>query len=225
MRHPHNHNLTLTDATEYQGLSLMAHKGPFVESYLQALLSTLEQAMARHPRLFVIRFDLRYPQDMQVDQFTGNEVITRFFASLKAKIKHNRKQAKGNCVYAHETDVRYVWARELGQDGKPHYHVLLMLNRDAFHALGSYRSSGMNTYKRIVAAWASALGLDSSDDAEGLVHVAANGVWYLDRGDWATLNDVFQRASYLCKADTKHYGQGSHGFGCSRVSELWFSQA
>ncbi|MCO2952435.1 inovirus Gp2 family protein, partial [Pseudomonas aeruginosa] len=35
-------------------------------------------------------------------------------------------------------------------------------------------------------------------------------------GDHGELADLFHRASYLCKAATKSYGDGQHGFGCSR---------
>jgi hypothetical protein len=74
----------------------------------------------------------------------------------------------------------------------------------------------MNMMARIQAAWASALGLPEAVCA-GLVHVPNNPCYAVDRkaGD-AALCDLFHRASYLCKARSKRYGDWTHAFGSSR---------
>ncbi len=78
-------------------------------------------------------------------------------------------------------------------------------------------SLGMTTCTtRLVFAWASAL-MMTEHEAVGLVHIPNNPVCELHRDDQASINAFFQRASYLCKADTKQYGNGRHGFGSSRL--------
>jgi hypothetical protein len=116
--------------------------------------------------------------------------------------------------YIHDSKVRYVWAREIGYLGKPHYHVLILLNRDAFTALGKFELGRENIFNRLVEAWASALRL-TLDECNGLVHIPDNPTYQLDRDDERELQELFFRASYLCKAATKVYGDGQHGFGCS----------
>jgi hypothetical protein len=49
-----------------------------------------------------------------------------------------------------------------------------------------------------------------------LVEVPPNPFYYLNRGELEGQAAFFYRASYLCKSATKVFGDGSHGFGCSR---------
>ena len=70
-------------------------------------------------------------------------------------------------------------------------------------------------FNRLVEAWASALGL-SVEAVTGLVEIPSNPTYYLNRGESEELAEFFYRASYLCKSATKVFGDGSHGFGCSR---------
>ena len=48
-------------------------------------------------------------------KLTDNAIIERFIESFKAKIRHNRQLAFLANKYAHDTVVRYVWTREVGQ--------------------------------------------------------------------------------------------------------------
>lgn len=216
IRNPNNHNHKLHTGEAYQQYPTIIGYGALIENYLEALHFTLQRALAEHPRTLAVRFDLRYPQWMTAGQLDfSNEVIKGFFKSLKAIIKHDRAGA------AHRTSVRYVWAREVGFDscdGRPHFHVLLLLNRDAYRTLGSFDSQEENLYKRIRAAWARALGLPD-ELGSGLAHIPENPVYKLDRGDDQAYGDVFYRASYLCKQVTKDCGcEGRyHSFGHSRI--------
>lgn len=194
----------------------MLDKGPFVLEYLQSLHEVIQRALANHRRVCGIRFDLRYPLSAGMEAGgSNNEAISRFIESLKAKIRHDRSRAQVQRPYAHDTDVRYVWAREIGQDGRVHYHVAVLLNRDAYFTLGQFTSSEKNMAKRIQEAWASALRL-STDQAAGLVHFPDNAVYRFELETPQQLQAFFYRASYLCKVNTKHFGNGQHGFGASR---------
>ena len=216
VRHPGNTNLTLHHDASYLDLPVMQDKGPFVLGYLERLKQTIDRTLAQYPRVFAFRVDLRLPtgQLLPDDAFT-NQVMSRFIASFKGKIEHNRRRALDTSKYAHECNVRYVWAREVGEFGRPHYHLLILLNRDAYCALGSFTSEQSNTCHRLEEAWASALGLPLAA-VNGLVHIPDNPTYMLRRDDQQGVNDLFYRASYLCKAATKSYGNGQHGFGCSR---------
>lgn len=216
IRHPKNTNLTLHRETAYQGLAVQVDKGPFISEYLYRLYQTMGRALCQYRRVFAFRVDLRLPAQTQLPGYAvTNEVIERFIESFKAKIKHNRSQARRLNKYAHDSRVRYVWARELGQHGKPHYHLAILLNRDAFTALGKFEAGRDNMFNRLEGAWASALGVPV-EAVNGLVEVPPNPFYYLNRGELEGQAAFFYRASYLCKSATKVFGDGSHGFGCSR---------
>lgn len=216
-RHPGNSNLTLCREDHYRGQLIQVNKGPFVRSYLSGLDWVVCQALDEYSRVFAFRFDLRFPASIELpDYLYTNKVIDRFLESFKAKIKHNRLKAGLSRKYVHDTKVRYVWAREIGYLGKPHYHVLILLNQDAFTTLGKFESGRDNIFNRLVEAWASALRL-SVDEVSGLIHIPDNPTYHLRKDDEREQRELFYRASYLCKAATKAYGDGQHGFGYSRV--------
>lgn len=212
-----NSNLTQYTGTHYAGLPILIGQGPFIEQYLQQTLTTLQRALVDYPRLLAVRFDLRYPHNQALPDYAYNSaVISRFVESLKAKIKHNRSQAAENNQRVHGTEVRYVWVREFGVEGRPHYHFLLLVNKDAFHTLGQFNSDSENLYARIVSAWASALRLMPCE-ASGLVHIPNNPTYRINSREGSdVLADLFNRVSYMCKVDTKRYGGWEHAFGCSR---------
>lgn len=68
---------------------------------------------------------------------------------------------------------------------------------------------------RVCEAWASALRL-SVERAKALVHFPEHPSYELRRDDPESIDSFFQRASYLCKAESKQYGYGHHGYGVSR---------
>lgn len=220
IRHPDNLNLRLHYDNSFEGLSVMVDKGPFIEQYLSRLKRTIELALDEYPRLLAFRADLRLPAGVDLPAHTdSNTVISRFLDSFKAKIRHNRFKARERYKFAHDSDVRYVWTREEGQKERPHYHLLILLNRDAFYGLGRLDSTADNMISRMQEAWASALGMPV-ELVKGLVHIPANAVYRVDRkvkaGKPDRLPELFYRTSYLCKAATKSYGRGHWGFGTSR---------
>lgn len=215
-RHPQNHNLHIHHDHSYQGLPLMVNKGPFIREHLQRLYDTMQRALNQHPRTFAFRVELKFPNSGKLPSYAfTNEVISRFFESFKAKIEHNRSIARRRNRYAHDCKVRYVWVREVAGSGRPHYHLVILLNKDAYNTLGYFRSEGRNIFNRLEEAWASALEL-SREAVVGLVHIPKNPDYYITRDDAQSQAEFFYRASYLCKAATKEYGDGQHSFGASR---------
>lgn len=194
----------------------MIEKGPFITEYLSSLKRTIDSALDQYPRILAFRVDLRLPHEVDLPLYIcKNQAVSRFIESFKAKIAHNRLMARERNQYAHGCKVRYVWAREEGTAGRPHYHLVILLNRDAFYTLGKLQSDNSNMINRIEEAWASALSL-SMCRTTGLVEIPDNAVYRLDYGDSRGMSHLFHRASYLCKTVTKNYGDGLHGFGCSR---------
>lgn len=216
LRHPRNHNLHLHHDHTYQSLPLMHEKGPFIREHLQRLYETMQRALNQHPRTFAFRVELKLPSSGMLPSYAfTNEVISRFIESFKAKIEHNRSMAKERGRYAHDCTVRYVWVREIANSDRPHYHLVIFLNKDAYSVLGHFRSEGGNVFNRLEEAWASALRLPR-DAVVGLVHIPRNPSYYITRDDEQSQAKLFYRASYLCKAATKAYGDRQHSFGASR---------
>jgi hypothetical protein len=210
---PENRNQKLIGGLTYKGLPLMHEKAPFIEEYLEALHNVLQMSLEDYSRVFAMRFDLRFPA--HIAEHEGNEVMSRFIESLKAKIRHDRARARAHNANAHDTAVRYVWAREVGQERRVHYHAVILLNRDAYFRPGRYDSNKENMAGRIVEAWASALRLPV-DETIGCAEFPKNPTYLFGRGDESEMLAFFRRASYLCKAKTKQFGNGQHGFGASK---------
>ncbi|MDH0958356.1 inovirus Gp2 family protein [Pseudomonas chengduensis] len=219
LRHPANTNLHLYYGETFEGFPVQKGKGPYIREYLSDLKHTIELALAEYPRVLAFRVDLRLPQGAELPDYAyTNQVISRFFESFTKKIQYHQERVAER-GYSRGCKVRYVWSREIGQGGRQHYHLLILLNRDAYYTVGRLGSDRVNMISRIEESWAGALGLPV-DLMRGLVHIPKNAEYLIDRvnrrrkGD--ELTDLFYRASYLCKVATKSYGDRQRGFGTSR---------
>ncbi|MGQ3053082.1 MAG: inovirus Gp2 family protein [Roseateles sp.] len=217
---PHRHSLnrgqSLYWSSTFNDLPIMVEHLPMVSEMLESLYSVTACALAQYPRVFAFRFDLHLPTWMDgAPEGFVNTALSRFFESLKAKIRHDRARAAKKNGYAHDTVVRYFWVREVGDWGRVHYHCTILLNADAYNWLGNFQSAGQNMATRTFGAWASALGIPV-DQAKELVHFPENPSFLLRRGDPGSIAEFFHRASYTCKAATKQSGCGHHGYGSSR---------
>lgn len=216
IRHSQNRNLNLSRQSTYKGLQVQTNRGPVVSEYLERVEQVINQSLQLHGRIFAFRLDLRFPSEQYQPYLNSNLVLVRFIASFKAKIKHNRDKAKLLNPYAHDTSVLYVWCREMGQHGIPHYHLAILLNNDAFCTLGKFEMERNNLFNRLHEAWASALGINV-ESVIGLVELPKNPFYRLRRSDPESIASFFYRLSYLCKAETKVFGDGTHAFGASRI--------
>jgi len=217
-RLPANTNLSLVNGHEFRELPVITTSGLLVSDYLERLYTTIHLALQDSHRVWAVRFDLRFPASWTPEQVASVEpVIGRFWESLKAQIKNDRNQAAKYLERSHDTVVRYVWAREMGGDGKPHYHCLLLLNGDAYSRLGRDGSQNMTMLARIQEAWCRTLRLPWRE-FRSLVHIPANPEYRIMKTGTpsAELKKLFFRCSYLCKANTKCYGDHRQSFGYSR---------
>ena len=217
-RHPENNNLTLFFGESYEGFDVLHQYAPLIEEYLSRALYVARLALVTHPRTFAFRVDLRFPANQLIHDAQTNKPMERFFKSLRAKIEHNRLLREKKSGHAHGTAVSHIWCRETGDtSGVPHYHLAILLNRDAFFKLGKFKIGRKNLFNLMVEAWSSALKLPV-EDVRGLVEIPKkNPTYLLTRDDWDAFNAFFKRVSYFCKAETKHFGDGVHSFGTSRI--------
>lgn len=204
--------------------------GPLVREHLDSLFVLLRSLQHRYNQSLVFRVDLRFPVDLE-DQtlYASNRPICDFVRALKSDL--------AGLSGKHDPGVYVLWARELNdqsrrrnatdadlQDGeadlaKPHYHLLVAVNRDAFQRLGPLKPSADGDYSdpslahAVTRSWQGVLNRPSHRMAR-LAHVAENPVtklpvtFTLRRNDGPeALIDVMLAGSYLCKAYSKDTGK------------------
>lgn len=213
--------LTTLNQSTFKGLEVVSGYKLCVE-YLESIHTTIDKALSEHSRTTVLRFDLHLPERITCPDYPyehGSGVITRFIESFKAQIKADlvKKEREGKRV--HSCTPRFVWGKETNEATQPHYHVALLLNKDTYLGFGDYRTLNNNLAGKIYRAWASAL-MYKPEDVMNLVHIPRDTPCYhLEKNSrfyQHQCNEVFRRLSYLAKFETKHYGQKSKNFSCSR---------
>lgn len=217
------------ESPTWRGLPVQLSSYEVESSYLQRIYDLMTDCLTIHPRWSVFRFDLRVPQ--------GNILplgaITDFFESLRSQLESALATNLRLGKRGYDPMLRYVWVREWNNACFPHYHVALLLNRDAYFSLGDYSRlhlTGCNYDEmlsgRICKAWGAALDIDWRQAQVG-VYFPVRPVSALTRH--GPLSDrqfygVFHRLSYFAKLHTKRYGEGGRNFGMSQVSRIQASQ-
>ena len=204
-------NHRLINSQFYMGYEIMQEKGPFIEAHLNRLIETIHQALEQYSKVFAFRMDLRFPLGMQnVSDVEASETLSRFLRYFKEAIE------SGLANKRHKSKVRYCWCREVGaRSGRLHYHLVILLNGNAYSSLGDFNSKGRNLKNEIVKCWKRALRMDSSK-IERTVHFPKNCFYLLNRSSETKTSDLVYRASYLCKEGTKCFGDRRRNFVASR---------
>lgn len=217
-RHHQNTNLFVYEGREYNGMPIVWQRGPFFINYLQRIDETIQAALRDHSSIMAVRVDLRLPDE--VDWWNPQHkrpLFSRFIDSLKARIRSRQAATERKGVRFHPTNVHFIWVREFGESGKPHYHCVLFFNKQTFLNLGKYDPSSQSLYGMIDGAWHSALGM-AAGHADGLLSIPKGSpVYRVRRGE--QYDDLFYRVSYFAKVSSKKYGLDSHNFGTSRASK------
>ncbi|MBA4500878.1 inovirus Gp2 family protein [Marinobacterium marinum] len=213
----HNPNLSLFTQPVYRGLPVLASpEYPCVLEYLESAWKLLARTKKEYNRIYAVRIELLYPANIKAIGTEDNQVMERFKKALDSRVQWRSKMLKRDGKRVHPCRVRMIWAREQDRSPNPHYHLVLLLNRDRYFRLGSYDQDADNLYALVHAAWSSAIDLQTGG-VEGFMHIPKNADYHLSSNDgYAAEPDLFKRISYLCKVRTKVYGERYHGFGVSR---------
>lgn len=199
-------------------MDVMTDKGPLLPDYLEDGYQVFKQAIQDHKRVLVLRFDLQLPLGLTLPgDAETNKVIRRFLSSFQSKIDSHLKR---NNV-KHKCPVRHIIAREIGASSqRPHFHVMLLLNGNAFHNMGSREHEGKNNFWRIAEAWASALKIPPKEAAKRVQctkkKIGCTFYRLEPSNEYAQFSEAFYRMSYFCKAHTKVYGQRHRGLLTSK---------
>lgn len=198
-------------------MQVMTDKGPLVLNYLDRAYQVFDNASKAHSKVLALRFDLKLPWGVPLpEDAQTNRVVRRFLESLQSKIDANLNRKRS----PHRCPVRHIVAREVGhKNQKLHFHLVLLLNGHAFRQIGTMDYEGDNLFWLIAGAWASALKSPLVTAVDGVQVGFRRGViqYHLDSVEGSpALPEAFYRASYLCKAETKRYGNRHHGLMTSK---------
>ena len=224
--HPHNRNWLLHYGSDYKGLPVLYDEdrhGPLVVNFLEKTLKVLDRVKSRTSRTFALRFDLYLPPYNVRPRGTdeGSAILKDFWQNLSRELRRAH--------LTHKPNFDYIWAREVGAvAGRPHFHVLVLIDGNAIQTLGNPAPSPDATFSdntmahRITRSWLSALNLPATIDFGHLVHFQKDPysgqfiTHHLHRSDHHAWCQLFYIASYLCKAFSKQVGQGIRSFDTSR---------
>lgn len=218
-RVPKKYHLTLFTQSRYRDLPVYISPNGLVEDYLDRLHRTIETATKKHSKIFACRLDLHFPQYFCCpDQGVfSNEYIHAFIKRFRCRLRQygEEKQRLGRRL--HDLRFNYFWVREYGPtSGKPHFHLLLLFNGHAFNTLGCFSPCHEGLFSMLSECWAEALGLHPSDGAH-FAHAPNDGQYRFRFDDYEQLSNLFHRASYLAKVDTKNFYDGCYVCGFSRA--------
>ena len=121
----------------------------------------------------------------------------------------------------HGGNQDYIWVKEQDDSHYPHYHLVLLFNKDVYAYLGNYQDyDAQNMANRIQKAWCSALGIGFPEYAM-LVHFPMHPTYIFNRNDAVIRSgsycDFLLRIAYLAKKRTKFTRPGQRNFGCSQA--------
>lgn len=193
---------------------------------LRRSLAVIYDFLKKNNRIFAVFVVLRFAQSHATGepdlplcfQKDDEKAITRALDSLKSQLRaeHLRSGRAGE-----PTPLGYIWARERDTSEHPHYHLVLLFDREVYAYLGNYTESDAdNMATRIQKAWCSAIGLDYPDYASR-IHFPKNHSAWFTRHHALTLHpdyyDFLLRIAYLAKKKTKDLSDGYRNLGTSQI--------
>ena len=196
---------------DYKGIPIQPAQGPFMESYLERTLRTIDGAMSDSQMLYMSCVTLSAVSSNGFPfTFNPHAPIEAFIRAMIGWTKN----CQSNNTYLHKRNARidYVWQMSRNEHGIPVFRIMLLLNPEAYLNLGD-KPERQNLIYRVHRCWRQALScpLDTaikSTKFNTLLDYVGNGA--------DDLIQVFQRATVLCKAPLHDQGRGTHGFGSSR---------
>lgn len=221
-------------------------KGPQVKEYLESTLELLAYMQYQYSQCFALRVDLRFPLDTWCPSWAESNMAVQIFLE---HLNYELSQANGK----HSRKLHYIWARENNDQQRryalheshlvdqeadlknPHYHLLIILNRDSFNALGHIFPTRHGPWAgiyadqclahRIQRSWSYALGSRPHECMPGLVEFtkdisgSPNTFTFRRQQGLMGLKEVMYAASYLCKAYSKDFSSSVRCFQRSSVDQ------
>ena len=214
-----NPQLVIHYDNNYEEYPVTTGHGPLIGNYLGRLKETIEKARSFNEETFVTRFDLHFPLTYHENAAENdNRILTAFWDCLN-----------------HQTDlslldygryIRYAWARELGEDNRPCYRILLMISAKSVsdirdRLVTSTATDNLVDLRTCIAiAWSVTLGCSPADSINAvhfLYDPSTNDFFQkvINRHDEESWQQLFKDVSHICKKATKPFGQNLHTFECS----------
>lgn len=197
---------TIIKTKEYQGYQLSQQEHTFQQKYLDRGIQMIDSMSSRHSKVFQVRMDFRYPQEMESDG--SNQDFQKTLQGL------SRELARQGC------DPQYIARREQVSSHNPHLHLVLMVD-------GNKRRCA-DTLNRIAEKhWANTLGISEEEvhqrklvypcnhDPQGNPRPNSYLLERRDPGD--TKEEMVQQLSYLAKVDERDVTP-------SRTRKFFYSQ-
>lgn len=209
------------DSYKWKGFPVQLDASEINFIYIERVRSLIFDALREHSRWSVIRFDLHVPEG----GLLCHGSISSFIDSIRSQLLAASSASRAKGRRGHDPMLRYLWVREMSASGCAHYHVALLLNRDAYYGLGDYARlhDACANYSdmlagRICKAWGVALNLGWKDAMRG-VHFPRRPVMSLLRDSEMLADQIFAafyRLSYFAKLRTKVCEAGWRNFGMSQ---------
>lgn len=214
---------------EFESLLLAAEKkydSRMSRYMLRRSLAVVYDFVGKNNRIFAVFAILRFAQSHVAGepdlplcfQRDDEKAITRALDSLKSQLRaeHLRSGRAGEPALP-----AYIWARERDTSEHPHYHLVLLFDREVYAYLGNYTESDAdNMATRIQKAWCSAIGLDYPDYASRIHFPKNHSAWFTRHHALALHPDYYDfllRIAYLAKKKTKDLSDGYRNLGTSQI--------
>ena len=199
---------TIIKTKEYQGYQLSQQEHTFQTKYLDRGIQMIDSMSSRHSKVFQVRMDFRYPQEMESDG--SNQDFQKTLQGL------SRELARQGC------DPQYIARREQVSSHNPHLHLVLMVD-------GKRRCA--DTLNRIAEKhWANTLGMPVEEvhrrklvypcnhDPQG--NPRPNSYLLERRNPGDTKEEMVQQLSYLAKVDERDVTPSrTRKFFCSQFAK------
>ena len=183
---------TIIKTKEYQGYQLSQQEHTFQTKYLDRGIQMIDSMSSRHSKVFQVRMDFRYPQEMESDG--SNQDFQKTLQGL------SRELTRQGC------DPQYIARREQVSSHNPHLHLVLMVD-------GNKRRCADTLNRTAEKHWANTLGMPEEEvhrrklvypcnhDPQG--NPRPNSYLLERRNPGDTKEEMVQQLSYLAKVDER----------------------
>lgn len=177
----------------YKGLPINTSKTRKFGAYtriLEAIHSQIQALLSWHSRMTILVFNLHLPYGKFSSDEPSNQLVTEFFKKLKEELSSSK--------WGKNQDVIHCWAREVGKEGRVHYHCYIGF-KQLYRRVGAISEDGCTgAWKLIQNRWKEA--------SEGFARPSKSHT--VNRDNFGELAVAFHHLSYIAKIRDKDFGTG-----------------